>query len=58
MESGCFKVSFDETLNDMTQSCEMDLLVKYADNTESKVMMHNFSDMELCQIFKNSSMVS
>jgi len=35
--SDCYVVSFDESLNDMTQSCEMDLLLRYFDKLDNKV---------------------
>ena len=36
-ESPCFVLSYDESLNPMTQSCEMDLLVRFFDETEESV---------------------
>ena len=35
-KSEMYIISFDESLNDATQSCQMDLIVKYWDNTEQK----------------------
>ena len=36
-ESPCFVLSYDESLNPMTQSCEMDLLVRFFDETKESV---------------------
>ena len=35
--SSCYIVSFDESLNDMAQSCEMDLLLRYCHEVDYKV---------------------
>ena len=40
--SSCDIVSFDESLNDMTQSCEMDLLLRYCDEVNYKVEVRYF----------------
>ena len=45
--SSCDIVSFDESLNDMTQSCEMDLLLRYCDEVNYKVEVRYF-DSEFC----------
>ena len=34
---GCFVILYDESLNPMTQTCKMDLLACYFDETEEKV---------------------
>ena len=36
-ESSCYVISYDESLNKKTQSFEMDLLVRYFDETEERV---------------------
>ena len=36
-ESPCFVISYDESLNPVTQTCEMDLLARYFDETEERV---------------------
>ena len=36
-ESPCFVILYDESLNPVTQTCEMDLLACYFDETEEKV---------------------
>ena len=36
-ESPCFVISYDESLNPVTQTCEMDLLPRYFDETEERV---------------------
>ena len=36
-ETDCYVISFDESLNDMTQSCEMDLLIRYFDCSDDEV---------------------
>ena len=33
-ESPCFVISYDESLNPMTQTCEIELLARYFDETE------------------------
>lgn len=51
---------FDESLNDMTQCCEMNLLVRNFDETarlKLDFMMRDFLVMELSEIFKSSSMM-
>ena len=40
--SSCYIVSFDERLNDMTQSCEMDLLLRYFDEIDYKVKVRYY----------------
>ena len=39
-KSDCFVVSFDESLNDALQSCEMDLLLRYFDSNDFTVKIH------------------
>ena len=41
-KSECFVVSFDESLNEVTQLCEMDLLVRFFDHLENKVKIRYF----------------
>ena len=36
-KSDCYVISFDESLNKVTQNCEMDLLVRYFDSLDEKV---------------------
>jgi hypothetical protein len=36
-KTDCYVVIFDESMNDVTQNCEMDLLVRYWDNDDNKV---------------------
>ena len=31
-KSDCFVISFDESLNDYTQNCQMDILIRYFDH--------------------------
>ena len=33
----CYIVSFDESLNKLTQNCEMDLLLRYFDSSDDRV---------------------
>ena len=40
--SSCYIVSFDERLNDMTQSCEMYLLLRYFDEIDYKVKVRYY----------------
>ena len=40
--SSCYIVSFDESLNDMTQSCKMDLLLRYFDEIDFKVKVRYY----------------
>ena len=59
-ESPCFIISYDESLNPVTQTCEMDLLARYFDETEERVkisiLIHNFSVIVLQMILKRISM--
>ena len=59
-ESPCFVISYDESLNPVTQTCEMDLLARYFDETEERVkisiLIHNFSVIVLQMILKRISM--
>ena len=41
-KSECFVISFDESLNEITQSCEMDLLFRYFDHLTNKVRIRYF----------------
>ena len=34
-KSDCYVVSFDESLNDITQTCQMDILIRYWDSNDS-----------------------
>ena len=34
-KSDCYIVSFDESLNDITQTCQMDILIRYWDSNDS-----------------------
>ena len=36
-KSDCFVISFDENLNDYTQNCQMDVLIRYFDHVEDRV---------------------
>ena len=36
-ESLCFLISYNESLNPKSQTCEMDLLARYFDETEEKI---------------------
>ena len=36
-KSGCFVISFDESLNDYTQNCQTDILIRYFDHVENIV---------------------
>ena len=36
-KSGCFVISFDESLNDYTQNCQRDILIRYFDHVENRV---------------------
>ena len=36
-KSDCFVISFDESLNDYTQNCQMDILIRYFDHVENRV---------------------
>ena len=36
-ESLCFLISYDESLNPKCQTCEMELLARYFDETEEKI---------------------
>ena len=36
-ESPCFVISYDESLNPVTETCEIDLLVRYFGETEENV---------------------
>ena len=38
----CYIVSFDESLNEMTQSCEMDLLLRYCNEVDYKVKVRYY----------------
>ena len=38
-KSDCFVVSFDESLNDVLQSCEMDSLLRYLISDDSLAML-------------------
>ena len=35
--SDCYVILFDESLNDITQNCEMDLIIRYFDSVENRV---------------------
>ena len=47
--SDCFVISFDESLNDYTQNCQMDILIRYFDHVDDRVKTHyldsNFLDI-------------
>ena len=34
---GCFVISFDKSLNDYTQNCQMEILIRYFDHVEDRV---------------------
>ena len=36
-KSDCFVISFDESLDDYTQNCQMDILIRYFDHVEDRV---------------------
>ena len=36
-KSDCFVISFDESLNDYTQNCQRDILIRYFDHVENRV---------------------
>ena len=36
-KSDCFVISFDESLNDYTQNCQMDILIRLFDHVENRV---------------------
>ena len=36
-KSDCFVISFDESLNDYAQNCQMDILIRYFDHVEDRV---------------------
>ena len=36
-KSDCFVISFDESLNDYTQNCQMDILIRYFDHVDDRV---------------------
>ena len=36
-KSDCFVISFDESLNDYAQNCQMDILIRYFDHVENTV---------------------
>ena len=38
-KSDLYVISFDESLNDVTQSCQMDVLIRYFDSIDRKVKM-------------------
>ena len=37
LKSDCFVISFDESLNDYTQNCQMDILIRNFDHVEDSV---------------------
>ena len=37
LKSDCFVISFDESLNDYTQNCQMDILIRFFDHVEDRV---------------------
>ena len=39
-KSDCFVISFDESLNDYTQNCQMDILIRYFDCLENRMKVH------------------
>ena len=36
-KSDCFVISFDKSLNDYAQNCQMDILIRYFDHVEDRV---------------------
>ena len=44
--SDCYVISFDESLNDSTQTCQMDLIVRYWDSQKNEVKVR-YWDSEL-----------
>ena len=39
--SDCFVISFDESLNDYTRNCQMDIVIRCFDHVEDSVKVHN-----------------
>ena len=37
--SDLYDICFDESLNDVTQSCQMELLIRYFDSVDRKIKM-------------------
>ena len=46
-KSDCYIVSFDESLNKVTQNCEMDLLLRYFDSSDDRVKVRYFDSQFL-----------
>ena len=38
-KSDCFVISSDKSLNDYTQNCQMDILIRYFDHVEDRVKL-------------------